>query len=101
MVLSRFLGPIKPWGLFTNMAGGCKWSLPVRFVNLQVIAAVPAKGAHYCVDVIGGLAVAFSALAPAQYPPALLLQQYCGNSKYARRCFGFDCRGFTEGLKMR
>jgi len=49
--------------LFINMARGRTWFVPALILNLLMIASVPTEGAHYGVDVVSGLAVAFVALA--------------------------------------
>jgi PAP2 superfamily len=52
--------------LFTNMARGRKWFLPVLVLNLLLIASVMSEGSHYGVDVLSGLAVAWMVLAASR-----------------------------------
>jgi len=53
--------------LFANMACGRKWFLPVLVLNLFMIASVMSEGAHYAVDMLSGLAVAFAALGATRF----------------------------------
>lgn len=48
--------------LFANMARGRKWFLPMLVLNLTLLASVMSEGAHYGVDMLGGLAVAWVAV---------------------------------------
>jgi membrane-associated phospholipid phosphatase len=45
--------------VLANMVRGHKWLLPVLVLNALLIVAVITEGAHYGVDMLGGLAVAF------------------------------------------
>ena len=49
--------------LLVNMARGGKWFLPILVLNLLLIASVMTEGAHYGVDMLSGLAVAWAAIA--------------------------------------
>jgi membrane-associated phospholipid phosphatase len=53
--------------LLANMARGRRWFLPVLILNLLLIASVPTEGAHYGVDLLSGLGLAFAALAATQF----------------------------------
>ena len=52
--------------LFVNMARGSRLFAPVLVLNLLMVASVPTQGAHFGVDVVGGLAVALVAFAAAR-----------------------------------
>lgn len=52
--------------LLVNMARGSKWFLPVLVLNLLVIVSVMSEGAHYGVDILAGLAVAWAAIAASR-----------------------------------
>jgi hypothetical protein len=48
--------------LLANMARGSKWFLPVLILNLALLASVITEGAHYGVDMLGGILVALLAV---------------------------------------
>ena len=48
-------------------ARGRKWFVPALCLNLLLIAAVMTEGAHYGVDLLSGLAVAFVSIAAARW----------------------------------
>jgi hypothetical protein len=48
-------------------ARGRKWFIPALCLNLLLIAAVMTEGAHYGVDLLSGLAVAFVSIAAARW----------------------------------
>lgn len=56
--------------LLANMARGRKWFLPVLTLNVLMIASVMSEGSHYGLDLLGGLVVAWVALAASR--PILL-----------------------------
>ena len=47
---------------FANMARGRKWFLPVLILNLILLASAISEGAHYGVDILGGIVVALVAI---------------------------------------
>lgn len=53
--------------LLVNMARGHKWFSLVLGINAILIVSVMSEGAHYGVDVIGGLAVSLLAIAAARW----------------------------------
>ncbi len=53
--------------LFANMARGQNWFLPMIVLNLLMIASVMSEGAHYAVDMLSGLVVAFVALGATRF----------------------------------
>ena len=48
-------------------ARGRKWFIPSLVLNLLLIAAVMTEGAHYGVDLLSGLAVAFVSIAATRW----------------------------------
>jgi membrane-associated phospholipid phosphatase len=52
--------------LFADMARGRKWFLPLLILNLLLIASVMTEGAHYAVDMLSGLLVAWASLAASR-----------------------------------
>jgi membrane-associated phospholipid phosphatase len=52
--------------LLANMARGRKWFLPVLILNLALMASVITEGAHYGVDLLGGIVVALVAVVASQ-----------------------------------
>jgi len=53
--------------LFTNTVRGRRWFRPVLILNALMIVSVFSEGAHYLVDVLGGLALAVAAIAAARF----------------------------------
>jgi len=53
--------------LFTNTVRGRRWFRAVLILNALMIASVFSEGAHYFVDVLGGLALAVVAIAAARF----------------------------------
>jgi membrane-associated phospholipid phosphatase len=52
--------------LLANMARGRKWFLPVLILNVALLTSVITEGAHYGVDVLGGVVVALVAVAASR-----------------------------------
>ncbi len=52
--------------LLANTTRGRKWFVPVLVLNLMLIAAVMSAGAHYGVDMLSGLVLAWLAIATAR-----------------------------------
>ena len=61
--------------LLAHMARGHAWFFPILFLNLLLIVSVPSVGAHYAVDVLGGLAVASVTVATSRS-----ILQWCAQS---------------------
>ena len=53
--------------LFINTVRGRRWFRPVLMANALMIVSVFSEGAHYLVDVLGGLALAVVAIAAARF----------------------------------
>ncbi len=52
--------------LLANMARARKWFLPVLALNVLMIVSVMSEGAHFAVDMLSGLAVAWVAIAASR-----------------------------------
>jgi membrane-associated phospholipid phosphatase len=52
--------------LLTNMARGRKWFLPVLALNVLMIVSVMSEGAHFAVDMLSGLVIAWVAIAASR-----------------------------------
>jgi membrane-associated phospholipid phosphatase len=48
--------------LLANMARGRRWLTPLLALNLLMILSVMSEGAHYAVDILSGVLVAFAAI---------------------------------------
>lgn len=52
--------------LLANMARGRKWFVPVLVLNVLMIVSVMSQGAHFAVDMLSGLVVAWAAVAASR-----------------------------------